>query len=95
MDCSVFNFPTDGIRQQINIYLTGKQYCGSGDLGFLSGIPDFYPSRILDQKTGTKIRGMKQILGIPFLIAINFTKLKITLSLKCLRKQFWPVFKEF
>jgi hypothetical protein len=81
MDCSVFNFPTDGIRkqwkEQINIYLTGKQCCGSGDPGFLSWVPDFYPSRILDQKTATKKRGVKKILVIPFLIAINFTKLKI------------------
>jgi hypothetical protein len=46
------------------------------DPGFLSRIadPDFYPSRIPDPKTA---------LVIPFLVATNFTKLKIIKFLKC------------
>ncbi len=52
--------------------------------------PDFYPSRIPDPgsripdpKTATKERGEKKLVVIPFIVAINFTKLKIILFLKC------------
>jgi hypothetical protein len=45
--------------------------------------PDFYPSRIQDPKTATKERGEKKLVVIPFFGAINFTKLKIILFLKC------------
>jgi hypothetical protein len=42
--------------------------------------PDFYPSRIPgsripDPKTGTKERGEKKFVVIPFFVATNFTKL--------------------
>jgi hypothetical protein len=39
--------------------------------------PDFYSSRIPDPKTAIKERGEKQLVVIPFFVAINFTKLKI------------------
>jgi hypothetical protein len=59
------------------------------DPGCLSRIPDpdFYPSRIPDlgsriQKQQQK-RGEKKFVVIPFYVAINFTKLNITLVLKC------------
>jgi len=41
-----------------------------------SRIPDL-ASRIPDPKTGRKERGEKQLVVIPFFVAINFTKLKI------------------
>ncbi len=60
-----------------------------------------YPStvlRIRDVDPGSKKRnkreGLKKFVGKPFFVAINFTKLKIILFLKCWRKIFWPVFKE-
>jgi hypothetical protein len=72
--------------------------------------PDFYPfripdprsriqdlgsgSRIPDPKTATKERGEKKLVVKPFFVATNFTKLKIILFFKCLRKKFGPVFKE-
>jgi hypothetical protein len=63
--------------------------------------PDFYPSlnpdlgsQIPYPKTATKERSEKKFDVIPFLAASNFTKLKIILLLKCLRKKFGPVFKE-
>jgi hypothetical protein len=37
----------------------------------------------------------KKLVFIPFYVATNFTKLKIILVLKCWRKTFGPVFKEF
>jgi hypothetical protein len=40
-------------------------------------------SRISDPKTATKERGEKKIVVIPFFGAINFTKWKIILILKC------------
>jgi hypothetical protein len=40
-------------------------------------------SRILDPKTATKERGEKKFVVIPFYVATNFTKLNITLVLKC------------
>jgi hypothetical protein len=45
--------------------------------------PDFYPSRIPDPKTAAKERGEKKLVFIPFFVAINLTKLKIILFLKC------------
>ncbi len=50
-------------------------------------------SRIPDPKTAKKERGEKKFLGHTFYVATNFTKLKITLVLKCWRKQFGPIFK--
>jgi hypothetical protein len=44
--------------------------------------PDFYPSRVTDQKTATKERGGKKFVVIPFFVDTNFTKLKIILCLK-------------
>ncbi len=43
--------------------------------------PDFYPFQIPDPKTATKKRGEKKLVVIPFIVAINFTKLKIILIL--------------
>ncbi len=43
--------------------------------------PDFYPSP--DPKTATKEKDEKKIVVVPFFVAINFTKLKIILFLKC------------
>jgi hypothetical protein len=55
--------------------------------------PDFTQpgSRISDpvSKNSNKREGWKKILVIPFYVATNFTKLK------CLRKKFGPIFKEF
>jgi hypothetical protein len=45
--------------------------------------PDFYPSRIPDPKTATKERGGKKFVVITCFVAINFTKFKIILFLKC------------
>ncbi len=68
------------------------------DPGCLSRIPDpdFYPSRIPDlgSKNSNKERGEKKLVGIPFYVATNFTKLNIILVLKCRRKKFGPIFKE-
>jgi hypothetical protein len=66
-------------------------------------IRDVYPgsrtpdlgSQIPDPKTSTKERGEKKFVIIPFFVATNFTKLKIILFLKCRRKKFGPIFKEF
>jgi hypothetical protein len=59
------------------------------DPGCLSRItdPDVYSSRIPDlgsriQKQQQK-RGVKKLVVIPFFVALNFTKLKIILFLKC------------
>jgi hypothetical protein len=51
------------------------------DPGCLSRILIFYPSRIPDPKTASKERGEKKFVVIPFIVATNFTKLKIILSL--------------
>jgi hypothetical protein len=61
---------------------TYLQCCGSGM--FITD-HDFYPSRIPDPKTATKERGEK-ISCHNFFVAVNFTKLKLILFLKCLRK---------
>jgi hypothetical protein len=55
------------------------------DPGCLSRIPDpdFYPSRIPDPKTATQERGEKKFVVITFYVATNFTKLQISLVLKC------------
>jgi hypothetical protein len=44
-------------------------------------------------KTATKER-VKKIVGHTFFVAINFTKLKIILFMKCRRKKFGQIFKE-
>jgi hypothetical protein len=53
-------------------------------------------SRIPDPKTVTKDRGEKKFVvyvgTLPFYVA---TKLKIILVLKCCRKKFGTIFKEF
>ncbi len=74
--------------------------------GFGMFIPDpgswFYPSRIPDPgsripdpKTATKERGEKKLVVIPFYLATNFKIFLIILALKCWRKKFGPIFKEF
>jgi hypothetical protein len=57
-----------------------RQCCGSR---MFIPDPDFYPSRIPDPKTTTKVRGEKTFVVIPFFAATKFTKLKIILFLKC------------
>ncbi len=57
-----------------------------------SRIPD-PGSQISDPKTATKERGEKKFVVIPFYVATNFTKLKISLGLKCWRK-IGSIFKE-
>jgi hypothetical protein len=47
-----------------------------------SQIPD-PGSRIPDPKTAIKERGEKKLVVIPFIVSINFTKLKIILFLEC------------
>jgi hypothetical protein len=66
------------------------------DPGCLSRIPnpDCNPSRIPDPKTATKERG-KKLVVIPILLAINFTKLKIMLFLKCRRKNLGQFSKNY
>ncbi len=51
--------------------------CSVEDPGCLSRIPDpdFYPSRIPDPKTGTKERGEKKIVDIPFFCSHRFHKI--------------------
>jgi hypothetical protein len=51
-------------------------------------------SRIPDPKIATKERGETKFVVIRFFIATNFTKLKIVLFLKYLRKKFGSIFKE-
>jgi len=62
------------------------------DPGCLSRIPDpdFYPSRIPD--LGSRIQKQQQKRGVKKNL---LSKLKIILVLKCRRKKFGPVFKEF
>jgi hypothetical protein len=80
------NVPSKSFSQKM-------QCCGSGGSGMFIPDPDFYPFRILDPKTATK-EGPKKIFVKPFFVAKNFTKLKIILFFKCLRKKFVPFFKE-
>ena len=54
------------------------------DPGCVIPDPDFYTSRIPDQKTATKERWKKKFV-MPFYVATNFTKLNIILVLKCWR----------
>jgi hypothetical protein len=56
--------------------------------------PDFY-HLIPNPRTATKEKGEKKFVAIPFFIATNFTKFKIILFLKCRRKTFGPIFKEY
>jgi hypothetical protein len=69
------------------------------DPGCLSRILIFTHPRSLslipDPKTATKARGEKKFFAIPFYVATNFTKLKIILVLKCCRKKFGPIFKDY
>jgi hypothetical protein len=60
------------------------------DPGCLSRIPfpDFCPSWIPDPKTGTKKKGEKKFVVLPFFLATNITKLKIILVLNRRRKNF-------
>ncbi len=51
-------------------------------------------SRIPEPKTASKERGEKIFVVIPFIVATNFTKLKIILFLKCWRKNLGTIFKE-
>jgi hypothetical protein len=59
-----------------------------------SRIPDL-GSPIPDPKTATKERGEQKFVLIPFLYAQISQNLKIILFLKCCRKKFGSVFKEF
>jgi hypothetical protein len=61
------------------------EFCSVADPGCLSRILIFtHPgSWILDPKTATKERGEKKLVVIPFFVAINSTKLKFILFLKC------------
>ncbi len=45
-------------------------------------------------KNSNKREGWKKVSCHTFFVAINFTKLKIILFLKCWRKKFGPIFKE-
>jgi hypothetical protein len=76
------------MRKKNNIF-SYNQWCGSG---MFIPDPDFYPSP--DPKTATKEKDEKKIVVVPFFVAINFTKLKIILFLKCWRKKIGPIFKE-
>ncbi len=71
------------------------------DLGCLSRIPDpdFYPSRIPDlgsripdPKAAMKDRGEKKIVVIPFVGAINFTKLNYFIF-EMFKKKIWANFQ--
>jgi hypothetical protein len=53
------------------------------DSGFRILIFTHPRSRIPDPTTATKERGGKKLKVIPLFVAINFTKLKIILFLKC------------
>ncbi len=90
------------VDRQVEVQLSKKKhiFASVADPGCLSRIPDpdFYPSRIPDpgsriQKQQQK-RGMKKNLLSYLFCSQNFTKLKINLFLKCLRKKFGPIFKE-
>ncbi len=70
-----------------------NQSCGSRMF-----IPDpwswFLPIPDPGSEYSKKREGWKKLVVIPFFVAINFTKLKIILSLECWRKKFGPIFKE-
>ncbi len=67
------------------------------DPGCLSPIPDpdLYPSRIPAPKIATKERGEKKIVDILFFVATKFTKFEIILFLKCRRKKFGQISKNY
>jgi hypothetical protein len=66
-------------EKAVNIILKWKyQCCGSGMYMFIPD-PDFYPSRISDQKTATKERGENKFVIVPFFVATKIIKLKIIL----------------
>jgi hypothetical protein len=69
-------------------------YTSVADPGCLSRIPDpdFYPSRIPDPKTATKERG-KKISSHPFIVALNFTKLKNYFIFEMMKKKIWANFQ--
>ncbi len=46
-------------------------------------------------KNSNKREGWKKLVVITFYVATNFTKLQIILVLKCWRKKFGPILKEF
>ncbi len=75
-----------------------SQCCGSGMFppGSRILILTHPGSRVsdLDPKTAKKESGEKKFVIIPFYVATNFTKFKIILVLKCLRKKFGPIVKE-
>ncbi len=76
------------LRVVITLTLTTQpctgQCCGSGM--FIPN-PDFYPSRIPDQKLQQKRGVKKNLLPYLFFVVTNFTKLNIILFLKCWRKK--------
>jgi hypothetical protein len=72
------------------------------DPGCLSRIPDpeFYPSRISDPgsrikdpKTGTKERGEKKFVVIPFFCSHKFHKIENYFIFEMLKKKFWANFQ--
>jgi hypothetical protein len=72
---------------------TDNRIFSVADPGCSSRIPDFYPSRIPDPKTGTKERGEKFFFVKHFFVDTNFTKCKIILFLNCSRKKIWDKFQ--
>ena len=85
------SWPADTSPERIRKRIS--QCCGSGMF-----IPDpyFYPFRLPDlgSKNSNKREGWKKIVVKPFFVAKNFTKLKIILFFKCVRKKFGPVLKK-
>jgi hypothetical protein len=67
---SVYPFSRAGVRAAAPVLRIRDVYSGSRILIFTHPV-----SRIPDTKTAIKERGEKKLVGIPFIVSINFTKL--------------------
>jgi hypothetical protein len=68
------------LAAKLNRVPENRAFWQCGGSGMFIPDPDFYPSRISDQKTATKESGEKKF---DVIYATNFTKLYIILVLKC------------
>jgi hypothetical protein len=84
--------------RQIRIHYLTKHswYSSVADPRCISRItyPDFYPSRISDPTTLTKVEGAKKFVVLPFFTATKITKFNIILIVKRKRKKLEPIHKK-
>jgi hypothetical protein len=76
------------------------EFSSVADQGCLSRIPDpdFYPSRIPDPKTGTKEKGEKKIVVIPFFqffCSHKFHNIVNYFIFEMLKKKIWANFQKY